>query len=404
MCLGIGKVRVKLKHCRKILPIVLLIINAVATHNRLMAQCTLSADLTGDCFVNPGDLAVFSLQWLATGKPTDCPYSADLIGDDCLVNSADYAVLAEEWLRCGDPQDPNCVPPPNLFFSEYIEGSSLNKALEIYNAAASSINLGDCNLCAFHNGADQPTYTINLLAVELAPGEVFVIGNTSASAELQDRCDQLSGSILFNGDDAIALVCDELTLDVIGQIGFRPTGYWGSADVTTEDHTLRRKCWITTGDPNGSDAFEPAEEWFGFAIDTFDDLGSHVAAPNCPGTCSPGGDVACGSMLTASNVGLVANIDYYDCALLPETGPEIAYSFIPDLTGPVTVTISNLTADLDLFILQDTCDFEACIDYGADAGPTEQVSFIATAGTQYFIVVDGYDGAESDFTMTVECP
>ena len=91
-------------------------------------------------------------------------------------------------------------------------------------------------------------------------------------------CDVKTGSLTFNGDDAVELNCTGATLDVIGQIGNDPGSAWGSEPITTLDDTLRRKCTINTGDTTGSDAFDPATEWDGYAIDTFDDLGSHCAA------------------------------------------------------------------------------------------------------------------------------
>ena len=66
---------------------------------------------------------------------------------------------------------------------------------------------------------------------------------------------------------------------MIGQIGVDPGTNWGTGLVSTLDHTLRRKVTVCSGDPIGSDAFDPAPEWDGFAQDTFNGLGSHTA--NC---------------------------------------------------------------------------------------------------------------------------
>ena len=37
------------------------------------------------------------------------------------------------------------APPTELFFSEYIEGSSINKALEIYNGTGAAVDLAAAN-------------------------------------------------------------------------------------------------------------------------------------------------------------------------------------------------------------------------------------------------------------------
>ena len=52
-------------------------------------------------------------------------------------------------------------------------------------------------------------------------------------------------------------------------MGFRLT--------STADNTLRRKSTVSAGDSNGSDAFDPATEWDGYATDTFDGLGTHAS-------------------------------------------------------------------------------------------------------------------------------
>ncbi len=68
-------------------------------------------------------------------------------------------------------------------------------------------------------------------------------------------------------------------IDVIGQVGFDPGTEWGTGLASTADNTIRRKATVTTGDTNPSDVFDPATEWIGYAIDTFDGLGSPVPLP-----------------------------------------------------------------------------------------------------------------------------
>jgi predicted extracellular nuclease len=82
----------------------------------------------------------------------------------------------------------------------------------------------------------------------------------------------------FNGNDTLALrkISTDSFVDVIGQIGFNPGGYWGSGDVTTENHTLVRKAIICAGDTNGGDTFDPATQWDGYPIDTITYLGAHT--------------------------------------------------------------------------------------------------------------------------------
>ena len=179
--------------------------------------------------------------------------------------------------------------PTELFFSEYIEGSSNNKALEIYNGTGSAINLmtGGYNVQMFFNGNPVSTLTINLTGT-VASGDVYVLAQSAANATILAQADQTNGSGWFNGDDAVVLRKGTTVLDVIGQIGLDPGSEWGSGLTSTADNTLRRKCTITTGDSNGGNAFDPSVEWDGFATDTFGDLGSHcVIGPTGIGTATP---------------------------------------------------------------------------------------------------------------------
>ncbi len=167
--------------------------------------------------------------------------------------------------------------PTELFFSEFIEGSSNNKALEIYNGTGAPINLaaGAYNVQMFFNGSASAGLTINLTGT-VANGDVFVLANSGAVVDILVQADQTNSSGWFNGDDAVVLRKGTTIIDVIGQIGFRPVPEWGTGLVSTADNTLRRKASILAGDPNGSDAFDPSLEWDGYATNTFDGLGSHT--------------------------------------------------------------------------------------------------------------------------------
>jgi len=176
----------------------------------------------------------------------------------------------------------------DLFFSEYVEGSSNNKALEIYNGTGAPVNLGTdgYSVQMFFNGSATAGLTINLTGT-VANGDVFVLANAAASAPILAVADQTNGAGWFNGDDAVVLRKGTTVLDVIGQVGVDPGTEWGSGLTSTADNTLRRKPAVTDGDPNGSDAFDPAVEWDGFATDTFGGLGSHNGVVvTCPTSLS----------------------------------------------------------------------------------------------------------------------
>ncbi len=183
-------------------------------------------------------------------------------------------------MDAGSAPDAPITGPIPLIFSEYVEGSSNNKAVEIRNAGAASFDLaaGSCSVIVYSNGSFTASRTIPLTGT-LAPGAVQVLCHASAGSELAPRCDALASPPLdFNGDDAVSLECGGTTIDVIGQIGFRPTTEWGSGLTSTADNTLRRRCGASP-DTNGSDAFDPASEWAGFATDTFDGLRMPACTP-----------------------------------------------------------------------------------------------------------------------------
>ena len=171
--------------------------------------------------------------------------------------------------------------PTELFISEYVEGSSLNKAVEIYNGtgAAVDLGLGDYKLEIYFNGSSSAGTTVDLTGV-VADGDVFVVADDGADAAILAQTDQTSTSSFFNGDDAVVLRKGAAIIDSLGQVGFDPGSEWGSGLVSTQDNTIRRKNSICAGDPVENDAFDPATEWDGFASNTFDGLGLHSATCN----------------------------------------------------------------------------------------------------------------------------
>lgn len=183
----------------------------------------------------------------------------------------------------------------DLFFSEYIEGSNNNRALEIYNGTSATVDLSDYSVEYYPAGTNFPAGTQNLSGT-LASGEVLVIANPGADAAITGVADVLSGAVTaFEGDDTLVLRKSGVgNLDVIGQINFDPGVEWGTGDTTAANHTLVRKPAICAGDTIGSDAFDPAVEWDGFAVDTFTDLGTHTSdclsgdtTPTDEGTLDP---------------------------------------------------------------------------------------------------------------------
>lgn len=121
----------------------------------------------------------------------------------------------------------------------------------------------------------------------------------------------------------------------------------------------------------------------------------------CEGlTCSAQESLFCGSDLSSTTVGQPSVINNYSCTGWLESGPERAFSFVTTNSVPVTVRLSNLTAgqDLDVFVLRDECNAVQCVANGdVEAG------FTPDAFVTYYIVVDGYQGAEGAFDIQLTC-
>ena len=166
----------------------------------------------------------------------------------------------------GSPSDDQPTPTANLYFSEYVEGSGSNKALEILNADTNSTaDLSLVSVEIYLNGATSASRTVSLPSGNLAPGALFVLANSGGESSLSALADATNDDVVFNGDDAVVLRYSGEIVDVIGQIG--------SSFPFGENQTLQRNCAVALGDRDASDPFDATAEFSFFAEDTFTDLG-----------------------------------------------------------------------------------------------------------------------------------
>jgi len=167
----------------------------------------------------------------------------------------------------------------NLFISEYVEGSSFNKSIEIYNPTTFSIPLtGAFSIRIYFNGSITPT-TIGLTGT-IAPGSTFVISHSSASAAILALSNQTNAGINFNGNDAVELYNSFLgtSSDIIGVIGVDPGTEWLVNGVSgTLNHTLIRMPGIQQGNLTWTGSGET--EWNVMNNDDIANLGTHVMTP-----------------------------------------------------------------------------------------------------------------------------
>lgn len=163
----------------------------------------------------------------------------------------------------------------DLIISEYIEGSSNNKALELYNGTGSAIDLSEYSLELYANGATASTAKLSLTGT-LENDKTYVLYNGAANADIKSKGNLSNSTVInFNGDDPVVLKKSGTIIDSIGQVGSREN--WG-ADVT-----LVRKSHIKNGDSNSSDLFNPTVEWTTLPKDDSSNLGTHTMDSNDPG-------------------------------------------------------------------------------------------------------------------------
>ncbi len=219
----------------------------------------------------------------------------------------------------------------DLFFSEYAEGSSNNKYVEIYNGTGAAVDLSNYNTHRISNGGEWDEYIYPLTGI-LEDGDVFIIANSSAVPLILAEADMTSQLTFYNGNDAVGLSKNDglggwLLIDAIGEDGPDPGSNWDVAGVSgaTGEHTLVRKpavCdpttdWALSAGTNADDS-----QWVVFGQDNFDNIGFHIS------DCAGGQTVA-----------------------LPTFSPAAG-----TYTSPINVVISCDTPGADIYYTTDGSD------------------------------------------------
>jgi hypothetical protein len=111
--------------------------------------------------------------------------------------------------------------------------------------------------------------------------------------------------------------------------------------------------------------------------------------------CDSAADLAIGATVSGTTVGAPNNVSTYACSEWNESGGEVVYRL--SITSPQWIEIS-LTSDCDLDVaLLSGCDAGAdCLIVG-DTG----VRSSAPVSGEFYVVVDGFNGASCDFQISV---
>jgi endonuclease I len=207
---------------------------------------------------------VTGLTTTITGLTASTAYSFTVKAKDAAGNiSASSNILSATTAA-------NSATATNLLFSEYIEGSSNNKALEISNATGAAVNLSIYSIKKQTNGAGSWSTGLPLTGT-LNNGSKFTIVNSLmasscypiSSANLSTSATEMA----FNGNDAVGLFKNGVLIDIIG------TFNGGTANFAA-DQTLRRKATITAP----TTTFNKTTQWDSYTSDTCNNLGSRMVA------------------------------------------------------------------------------------------------------------------------------
>ncbi len=195
-----------------------------------------------------------------TGLTIDTNYDIYAVAEDYLGNLSPSPVLLELLTAGG-----TVTGITGLFFSDYGEGSSNNKYLEVFNAGTEDIDLREADgtenvfmILAPNANTLTTGYIKNFDAdTTVASGSVYGIYNSGAVEAIKDKMDTSNsfGSTVtyFNGNDTIALIEDtnhngtyeegtDIILDIIG--------IPGDSSAFAENTGLSRNSDITTGSSN----------------------------------------------------------------------------------------------------------------------------------------------------------
>lgn len=152
-----------------------------------------------------------------------------------------------------------------IIISQYVEGGSYNKAVEIANTGDTAVTLTGFELAKSSNGGGTWGSKIDLSQVTLQANQVFVLAHGNASDAIQAVADITDKNVAnFNGDDPLALLKDGELHDILGVMGDVDFG---------KDTTLVRN----------SDALMPSQvyqsnQWTALEKDNIEGLGELNAA------------------------------------------------------------------------------------------------------------------------------
>ncbi|NQT96323.1 MAG: lamin tail domain-containing protein [Candidatus Marinimicrobia bacterium] len=161
-----------------------------------------------------------------------------------------------------------------VFISQYVEGSSNNKYLEIYNGGTAAVDLEAEGYTLARDDNANMDFTYAVLSDwgslnTIPAGDVIVLAAYEHTLYTSpDTVLSYNSPVHFNGNDAVALLKDGVVVDIVGELG-------NSVDHI-KDMTLTRNSNITQGNPTFT-----WTEWTQSAQNDISGLGTHsVGGPS----------------------------------------------------------------------------------------------------------------------------
>ena len=208
------------------------------------------------------------------------------------------------------------------------------------------------------------------------------------------RCD-------WDGCIAQAYICETATNCEQGCAGLQcgGDGCGGVCDYCEEDLICSPDgdC-LPVGPECGDDICEAGE-----------DCGSCPVDCGSCGLCKISGSMTCGSAIAGSTENGEAGVNEYSCVGGNYAAPELAYKYVATCNGLLTIKLDKLSPDgsfLDILILDGdsgVCDGALCLDYYWMADNHAEGVLDIEAGHAYYIVVDGWNDTEGDFSLSIDC-
>jgi len=198
--------------------------------------------------------------YIVTNLAISTTYSITVLAKDAANNSS-----AKSTPVIGTTTD-GTSNVSELFFSEYVEGSGSNKALELVNLTSNNVDLSPYTIKRQSNGTWEGNLSLEGKTINI--NDVFVIVNAGATdtnltnANIYDLSYPDQTPMNFNGDDRVGLFKNDVLIDIIGDLD--------GTDDFAKNITLRRNSNIT----GPTTDYNERNDWTYYELNTTSDIGN----------------------------------------------------------------------------------------------------------------------------------